>query len=292
MQISANFRKRSVPYLFLLPSFAALVLFSFIPFLQGLYFSFTKYPLLGSPEFVGFDNFVRLTSDPLFVASLRNTLIYMVATVVLRVVVGLLLAVLLNSKLRGRIFFRAIFYLPVIAPLVTVAVIWRIIFDTYSGVLNAVLDVFGIAPIPWLTSTSWAMPAIVIMSVWKTFGWNIVIFLAGLQSIPETMREAASIDGASKVQTFFHITLPLLRPTILLAVVTSTINASQVFDQVYVMTRGGPGYSTMTLGQMVYTAGFETHEMGYASAVSVVLLIITLILTLVQFKAFGEEVKY
>ncbi|MCC6804374.1 MAG: sugar ABC transporter permease [Anaerolineae bacterium] len=285
-------RKRSVPYLFLLPSFAALILFSFIPFLQGLYFSLTKYPLLGSPEFIGLGNFIRLSTDPLFTASLRNTLVYMVSTVALRVVIGLVLAVVLNSRLRGRIIFRAIFYLPVIAPLVTVAVIWRIIFDTYSGVLNAVLDVFGIAPVPWLTSTAWAMPAIVIMSVWKTFGWNIVIFLAGLQSIPETLHEAAAIDGASRLQTFFRITLPLLRPTILLAVVTSTINASQVFDQVYVMTRGGPGYSTMTLGQMVYTAGFETHEMGYASAVSVVLLIITLILTLIQFKAFGEEVKY
>ena len=288
----SNFRARTVPYLFLLPSFAALLVFSFIPFLQGLYFSLTDYPLLGSPEFVGFDNFVRLTRDPLFMASLRNTLVYMVATVALRVVIGLILAVVLNSRLRGRVFFRAVFYLPVIAPLVTVAVIWRIIFDTYSGVFNAALDLFGIAPIPWLTSTTWAMPAIVIMSVWKTFGWNIVIFLAGLQSIPATLHEAAAIDGASKLQTFFRVTLPLLRPTILLAVVTSTINASQVFDQVYVMTRGGPGYSTMTLGQMVYTAGFETHDMGYASAVSVVLLLITLVLTLIQFRAFGEEVSY
>ena len=288
----SNFRARTVPYLFLLPSFAALLVFSFIPFLQGLYFSLTDYPLLGSPEFVGFDNFVRLTRDPLFMASLRNTLVYMVATVALRVVIGLILAVVLNSRLRGRVFFRAVFYLPVIAPLVTVAVIWRIIFDTYSGVFNAALDLFGVAPIPWLTSTTWAMPAIVIMSVWKTFGWNIVIFLAGLQSIPATLHEAAAIDGASKLQTFFRVTLPLLRPTILLAVVTSTINASQVFDQVYVMTRGGPGYSTMTLGQMVYTAGFETHDMGYASAVSVVLLLITLVLTLIQFRAFGEEVSY
>lgn len=290
--MSSNFRKRSVPYLFLLPSFGALALFSFIPFLQGLYFSLTKYPLLGSPEFIGLGNFTRLFSDPLFTASLRNTLVYMVATVAFRVIIGLLLAVALNGKIRGRTLFRAIFYLPVIAPLVTVAVIWRIIFDTYSGVLNAGLDVFGIAPVPWLTSTTWAMPAIIIMSVWKTFGWNIVIFLAGLQSIPGTLQEAAAIDGASKTQIFFRITLPLLRPTILLAVVLSTINASQVFDQVYVMTRGGPGYSTMTLGQMVYTAGFEMHEMGYASAVAVVLLIITLILTLFQFKAFGEEVRY
>lgn len=290
--MKSNFRARAVPYLFLLPSFAALLVFSFIPFLQGLYFSLTDYPLLGTPEFVGFDNFIRLTRDPLFTASLRNTLVYMVSTVALRVIIGLILAVVLNSRLRGRVFFRAVFYLPVIAPLVTVAVIWRIIFDTYSGVFNAALDLFGIAPIPWLTSTTWAMPAIVIMSVWKTFGWNIVIFLAGLQSIPATLHEAAAIDGANKLQTFFRVTLPLLRPTILLAVVTSTINASQVFDQVYVMTRGGPGYSTMTLGQMVYTAGFETHDMGYASAVSVVLLLITLVLTLIQFRAFGEEVSY
>lgn len=284
--------KRSIPYLFLLPSFAALIVFSFIPFLQGLYFSLTRYPLLREPEFIGLQNFVKLANDPLFTASLRNTLVYMVATVALRVVIGLGLAVILNSRLRGRVFFRAVFYLPVIAPLVTVSVIWRIIFDTYSGVLNAGLDLLGIAPIPWLTSTAWAMPAVIIMSVWKTFGWNIVIFLAGLQSIPETLHEAAAIDGATKWRTFFHVTLPLLKPTILLAIVTSTISASQVFDQVYVMTGGGPGYSTMTLGQMVYTAGFQDYEMGYASAVSVVLLLITLALTLIQFKALGEEVKY
>jgi ABC-type sugar transport system permease subunit len=290
--MSYRISRRSVPYLFLLPSFALLIVFSFIPFFQGLYFSLTDYPLLQSPRFIGLDNFARLFRDPLFMASLTNTLVYMTATVILRVVLGLLLAVALNSKLRGRVAFRAIFYLPVIAPLVTVSVIWRIIFDTYSGILNAGLDVFGIAPIPWLTSTAWAMPAVIIMSVWKTFGWNIVIFLAGLQGIPQQLYEAASIDGASKFRTFIHITLPLLRPTILLAVVTSTISASQVFDQVYVMTGGGPGYSTMTLGQMVYTAGFQNYEMGYASAVSVILLLISLVLTLVQFKFLGQEVKY
>lgn len=290
--MSYSINRRFIPYLFLVPSFLALILFSFIPFLQGLYFSLTRYPLLRGPEYIGLANFTRLANDPLFLASLRNTLVYMVATVVLRVIIGLALAVILNNRLPGRVLFRAIFYLPVIAPLVTVSVVWRIIFDTYSGVLNAGLDVFGIAPVPWLTSTTWAMPAIIIMSVWKTFGWNIVVFLAGLQSIPTSLHEAALIDGATHWRSFVHVTLPLLRPTILLAVVTSTINASQVFDQVYVMTGGGPGYATMTLGQMVYTAGFQDYEMGYASAVSVVLLLITLIFTMVQFRSFGQEVEY
>lgn len=290
--MSYRFSRRAVPYLFLLPSFALLILFSFVPFVQGLYFSLTDYPLLRSPTFIGLGNFSRLLRDPVFTASLVNTFYYMIATVVLRVVLGLGLALALNGPLRGRVVFRAIFYLPVIAPLVTVSVIWRIIFDTYSGILNAALDLFSIAPIPWLTSTQWAMPSIIIMSVWKTFGWNIVIFLAGLQGIPQQLYEAAAIDGASKWRTFIHITLPLLRPTILLAVVTSTISASQVFDQVYVMTGGGPGYSTMTLGQMVYTAGFQNYEMGYASAVSVVLLLISLVLTLIQFRFLGQEVKY
>jgi len=290
--MSYRLSRRSVPYLFLLPSFAILLVFSLWPFLQGLYFSLTDYPLLKSPEFIGLQNFVRLAKDPLFIASLGNTFYYMIATVTLRVLLGLALALALNGPLRGRVVLRAIFYLPVIAPLVTVSVVWRIIFDTYSGVLNAGLDLFGIAPIPWLTSTTWAMPAVIIMSVWKTFGWNIVIFLAGLQGIPQPLYEAAAIDGASKWRSFLHITLPLLRPTILLAVVTSTINASQVFDQVYVMTGGGPGYSTMTLGQMVYTAGFQNYEMGYASAVSVVLLLISLGLTLIQFKFLGQEVRY
>lgn len=290
--MSYRLSRRTVPYLFLLPSFALLILFSFVPFVQGLYFSLTDYPLLQSPTFIGLGNFSRLLRDPVFTASLVNTFYYMIATVVLRVILGLALALALNGPLRGRIAFRAIFYLPVIAPLVTVSVIWRIIFDTYSGILNAALELFSIAPIPWLTSTQWAMPSIIIMSVWKTFGWNIVIFLAGLQGIPQQLYEAAAIDGASRWRTFIHITLPLLRPTILLAVVTSTISASQVFDQVYVMTGGGPGYSTMTLGQMVYTAGFQNYEMGYASAVSVVLLLISLGLTLIQFRFLGQEVKY
>lgn len=285
-------RKQLIPYSFLAPSLVLLAVFSILPFIQGMYYSLMDYPLLKSPTFIGFKNFTRLFSDSLFFTSLFNTFYYMAATIVVRIALGLALAIFLNQKLRGRTIYRAIFYFPVVAPLATMAIVWRWIFNEYSGLLNAGLDVFGISPIPWLTSTEWAMPSIIIMSIWKTFGWNLVIFLAGLQGIPESLREAAAIDGANHWQAFRHITLPLLRPTILLAMVTSTIAASQVFEQVYIMTGGGPGYSTMTLVQMVYTASFQNYEMGYASAVSVVLFTIILIFTIIQFKYFGEEVKY
>jgi multiple sugar transport system permease protein len=290
--INKFLRKQLIPYSFLAPSLVLLAVFSILPFFQGMFYSLTDYPLLKSPTFIGFNNFIRLFNDSLFYASLLNTFYYMVVTIVVRIALGLALALFLNQKLRGRTIYRAIFYFPVVAPLATMAIVWRWIFNEYSGLLNAGLDLFGIAPIPWLTSTEWAMPSIIIMSIWKTFGWNLVIFLAGLQGIPESLREAAEIDGANTWQTFRHITLPLLRPTILLALVTSTIAASQVFEQVYIMTGGGPGYSTMTLVQMVYTASFQNYEMGYASAVSVILFAIILVFTVIQFKYFGEEVKY
>jgi ABC-type sugar transport system permease subunit len=285
-------RKQFIPYSFLAPSLVLLFVFSVLPFFQGLYYSLTDYPLLKAPTFIGFGNFAHLFKDSLFYASLVNTIYYMFVSVFLRIVLGLVLAVILDQKLRGRTIYRAIFYFPVVAPLATMAIVWRWIFNEYSGLLNAGLNLFGIMPIPWLTSTQWAMPSIIMMSVWKTFGWNVVIFLAGLQGIPVSLHEAASIDGANAWQNFRHITLPLLRPTILLALVTSTIAASQVFEQVYVMTGGGPGYSTMTLVQMVFTAGFQNYQMGYASAVSVILFAIILVFTIIQFKYFGEEVQY
>jgi multiple sugar transport system permease protein len=285
-------RKQLIPYSFLLPSLIIMLIFGLIPFVHGIFLAFTRYPLLQSPTFVGLDNFARLANDPIFLASLKNTFIYMLVTVPIRLVIGLLLALALNKVFPGRTLLRALFYFPVVTPLIIAASLWLFLFNTHFGIINAVLKTLGLSSVRWLTDPNIAFISVMIMSIGKTAGWNMVILLAGLQGIPKEMYEAAAVDGASRWDCFWRITLPLLKPTILVSVVISTINASQVFEQVYVMTGGGPGYSTMTLVQLVYNSAFQRFEMGYASAISMVLLIIIMIITFFNFRFLGEEVKY
>ncbi|NLJ24407.1 MAG: sugar ABC transporter permease [Firmicutes bacterium] len=277
------------PLAFLAPTIVLLVAFAFIPMIWGLALAFTDYPILLSPKFIGLDNFRRLKDDPVFWASLRNTFSYIIGTVPPRIILGFVVALLLNQAIRGRNILRAMFYFPVVAPLVSVSLLWQWMFNTHFGVINGILRMLGRAPVPWLTSSKYALPAVMIMSVWKTVGWNMVIFLAGLQGISPSYYEAAEIDGANRWQCVRHITLPLLRPIILLALVISTINSSKVFEQVYIMTGGGPGYSTMTLVQQVYHSAFQSYEMGYASAISLVLFAIVMILSVIQFKYLGAR---
>ncbi len=281
-----------VPYLFILPTFLILLIFGIIPALWGIGLSFFNYPLLQEPRFIGFENYRRLMSDYLFQRSFINTLYYMLGTVPPRIIIGLIIALILNQPLKGKTTLRLMYYFPVITPIVTVSMLWVWILDTHFGILNYLLSLIKINPIPWLTSTEWAMPSVIIMSIWKTVGWNMLVFLSGLQGIPDSFYEAAKLDGADKFKIFYYITLPLLRPTILLAIVMSLISSSQVFDQVYVMTGGGPGYSTMTLVQQIYNAAFQNYTMGYASAISVILLLLVTILSLIQFRFFGKEVEY
>ncbi|QPC83670.1 sugar ABC transporter permease [Phototrophicus methaneseepsis] len=287
-----SFRSQLVPYSFLMPSLLILAVFGFIPFVQGIYLAFTRYPLLQEPEFIGLANFERLTRDPIFLESLKNTFIYMLVTVPIRLIIGLMLALALNKAFPGRTLLRAIFYFPVVTPLIIAASLWLFLFNTHFGMINAVLEEFGLSSVSWLTSSSTAFLSVMIMSIWKTVGWNMVILLAGLQGIPNEIYEAAAVDGSNRWRTFWHITLPLLKPTILVSVVISTINASQVFEQVYVMTGGGPGYSTMTLVQLVYNTAFQQFDMGYASAISSVLFVIIMVITFINFKFFNEEVVY
>lgn len=286
-------RKSNItPYLFILPTFSILLIFGIIPAFWGIGLSFFDYSLFRSPQFAGIENYSRLIRDYLFRQSFINTLYYMIGTVPLRIIIGLIIALILNQPLKGRTILRLMYYFPVITPLVTVSMLWVWIYDTHFGILNYLLTLVGMAPIPWLSSTKWAMPSVMIMSIWKTVGWNMLVFLAGLQGIPDTFYDAAKIDGAGRWALFRYITFPLLRPTILLAVVMSLISSSQVFDQIYVMTRGGPGYSTMTLVQQIYNAAFQNYEMGYASAIAVVLLSLVASLSFLQFKIFGQEVEY
>ena len=281
--------KQYTPIAFLAPTLVLLLTYAIIPMFWGLGLAFTEYPLLQPPRFIGLENFRRLMDDPVFWASLRNTCYYIIGTVPPRIILGFVVALLLNQAILGRNLLRAMFYFPVIAPLVSVSLLWQWMFNTHFGVINSLLRLIGLAPVPWLTSSKYALTAVMIMSVWKTIGWNMVVFLAGLQGISPSYYEAAQIDGANSWQCTRYITLPLLRPIVLLALVISTINSSKVFEQVYIMTGGGPGYSTMTLVQQVYHSAFQSYEMGYASAISLVLFAIVMVLSVIQFKYLGDR---
>jgi len=280
------------PYLFLAPTLVLITVFAFVPVGWALWLAFCEYPILRTPTFIGIGNFTQLIQDYLFIRSVTNTFYYMAGTVPTRIVIGLIVALLLNRAIRGQNLLRAIYFFPVIAPLVTVSLVWMWIYDTNFGILNYLLHFLGFARINWLSNTKLAMPAIMLLSIWKTVGWNMLIFLAGLQGIPSQLYEAAKIDGSGNWECFRYITLPLLKPVVLLALVISTINSSQVFDQVYVMTGGGPGYSTMTLVQSIYETAFENYKMGYASSMAFVLFTIIMIFTIIQFKTLGREVRY
>lgn len=277
------------PIVFLLPSLVIITIFAIVPIIWGFYLSLTDYPMLQAPEFIGLGNFKRMMNDHVFKISLVNTFRYILGTVPARLVIGFCVALLLNEAVQGRNLLRAMFFFPVVAPLISVSMLWQWMFHTNFGIINSLLQKIGLNPIPWLTSTTWALPSIMIMSVWKTIGWNMVVFLAGLQGVSPTLYEAAKVDGATAWQNIRYITLPLMKPIILLALVISTIDSSKVFEQVYIMTSGGPGYSTMTLVQQIYNAAFRSYEMGYASAIAVVLFALVGIGVFIQFKVLGER---
>jgi multiple sugar transport system permease protein len=242
--------------------------------------------------FVGLENYRDLLSDENFLLALWNTTVFAVFVVGISVVLGLALAVLLAGGLRLTAAYQAIYFLPVITPMVPMAIAWKWIFDARYGILNYALSWFGIQPVGWLTSPDVAMWAIIIMSVWKVLGYNMVLFLVGLKSIPAIYYEAASIDGAAGWRMFRRITLPLLRPILLFVIVISTINAYNVFTQVYVMTTGSqaaPGAPLRVLVFDIYQNGFQFFKMGYASAEAVVLTLFILALTLVQFRVMRTE---
>ena len=241
---------------------------------------------------VGLENYRELLRDQNFLQALWNTTLFAVAVVALSVVAGLALAVLLAGKLRFTAAYQAIYFLPVITPMVPMAIAWKWIFDARIGILNYVLSWFGVPPVGWLTSPEVAIWSIIIMSVWKVLGYNLILLLVGLKNIPATLYEAAAIDGAFGWLLFQRITLPLLRPILLFVIVVSTINAYNVFTQVYVMTTGSqaaPGSQLRVLVFDIYQNGFQFFKMGYASAEAVVLTLIILALTLVQFRVIRVD---
>ena len=271
-------------YLFILPNFLGFLVFSLFPIAFALYITFTEWNLTKAPAFVGFANFTTLWNDPLFWKTFSNTAYYTFVAVPTGVFIAFWLALLMNRKMPGIIFFRTIYFLPQVTLTVAAAIVWSWLYQPEYGLFNYLLGLVGIDGPNWLSSTRWAMPAIIIMSNWQGMGFAMLIMLAGLQGVPNELYEAAEIDGANSRQSLRHITLPLMTPTIFFVVVTSLIGAFQGFDQFQIMTQGGPAKSTTTLVMYIYQNGFSFFKMGYGSALAFVLFITILIITFIQWQ--------
>ena len=260
-----------------------------LPIFIVFYLSFTTYDVLKPAEWIGFLNYEDLLYDGLFWRALGNTLYYTVWSVPSGIIASLMLAMLINTKLPGAGIYRTIFYIPVVAPLIAAALVWILFYDASSGFFNYVLGQFGIRPVDWLNNSYTAMPAIILMSVWKGLGFNMVIFLAALQAIPRELHEAAALDGAGRVRQFFAITLPLLTPATVYVVITSLIASFQVFAQVIVMTNGGPNNSTVTTVHYIYRTAFQNLEFGYASAMAMVMFLLLVLASFINLRLFSRK---
>lgn len=274
-------RQILIAYAFLAPSLIIFLVFRHIPAVASLILGFFDWSLLAPPQFVGLSNYAALLHDSVFWLSLGNTAAYTLMTVPVDIVISLALAALVNLKLPGLRIFRLAYFIPVVTATAIISVVWRWLYQP-SGLVNEVLHIFGVPMIDWLADTRFALPAIAAMAIWQHVGFNMLIFLAGLQSIPIELEEAARIDGAGHWAVFRNVTLPLLRPVIVLAVILTTIGSFQVFDATYVMTNGGPFYATTTLVLYIYQQAFEQYSMGYAAAIAFVLFLIILVISLLQ----------
>lgn len=273
--------------IFILPALLGTLVFIIIPVICSFGLSFTKWDLLNPITFVGLDNYKSLFTDSEFGQILLNTVVFALSTSVFGVIIPLVLATILNSKIRGSEFFKTAYFLPFITPMVVIGIVWGWIFDPNIGLLNKLLHIH----INWLYDTKFAMPALIMVSVWKLIGYNMIIFLSSLSSISQSLFEAAKIDGANEFQTFKHVTVPMLSPTIFFVVIITTISSFQVFDLIYLMTQGGPFNSTNVLVYSIYQYAFEYFNIGKASAIAYVLFAIILVLTLLQWK-FRKKIVY
>ncbi|GAB2564989.1 multiple sugar transport system permease protein [Gracilibacillus alcaliphilus] len=276
-------------YVFITPILIGFAVFMFYPLIASLYLSLTESDGINPSSFIGLENYTTLMADEEFLNSLKVTLIYVAGTVPLGAILALLVAVLLNQKIRFVNAYRTAFFIPVITSMVAVATVWKWLYNTDYGLINGMLAKMGLYEPPWLASEEWALLSIIIMSIWKGLGFNMVIYLAGLQNISVSLYEAAKIDGANGFQRLFHITIPLLRHTTLFVVIMSIINSFQVFDQVYIMTNGGPADSTSVIVFYIYQNAFLFFKQGYASAMAYILFIIIFIITFIQMKITNRK---
>ena len=281
-------------WLFLAPCLLGLIVFTYIPIVASLGLSFSYWNLLGSPEWVGLDNYRAVLGDPLFWRSLGTTGFFVFVSALIEVVLGLLLAVWLNGAIRGQAAFRTAYFLPFITPMVSVALVWGWLFDPQAGLINWLLTQTHVIekPVAWLYDPQTAMWVIILLRVWKDVGYNIVIFLAGLQAVSPSLYESAELDGARPLDVFLRITVPMITPTLFFVTVMAFINGFQAFDAVYLLTQGGPEHSTELLVYWMFKNAFEFYKIGPASAIAYLLFLIILALTAWQWQLRKRWVMY
>ncbi len=280
--------KSIAPYLFIAPFFILFASFSLFPVLYSLYLSLQRATGLGPRVFIGLDNYIRLGRDPRFIKALVNTSVFALGSTAIQVPLGLLLALALHTKLTKRLrgLYRAAFFLPIITPGVVVGIMFGVIFEFDYGLLNEFLRSFNLQPVPWVRSPDYAMFSIILLGLWIWTGIKALYFLAGLQNIPKEYYESAVIDGATSVQRFWRITLPQLRPVMAFVVIQTVIGSYSLFDQVWVLTQGGPRDATLTMTMYLYTVGFQEFRLGYSAAIGYSIVFIVLSLSLILFTVF------
>lgn len=281
-------------FFFLLPNAIGFLVFTIAPVLASLVLSLYSWPLTGKARFTGLENYILLlTRDTTFHSAVYNTLYFVAAYVPLNIAVALGVAVWLQGYGRGRRILRVVFFVPVLTPLVADSVVWSLLYANRDGLIDTVIHgIFGVQGPEWLSDPKWAMPAIIFMSVWQGFGYNMLLFTAGIHAVPSTYYDAARVDGASRWRVFRSITVPLISPSLFFGIMLTVITSFQVFTQVYVLTDGGPGTSSTTLVYWLFEKGFNDYAMGYASAIAWVLFLIVIILTIVQLRLQRRWVHY
>jgi len=289
-----NMQRKLLIGLFLAPTVIGLGLFTFLPILASIVLAFFSWDIITPPRFVGLENFADIAADPTIRVSFLNTIGFVVVAVTLQLAVALVLAVLVNTKMPGLLksFFRSVLFFPLVLSAASVSIIMGYLFNENFGLVNHILNLLGMADVPWLTSTHGAMIVVILVYVWQNFGFSFLLFLGGLSSIPKEVYEAAQVDGATGWKQFWRITFPLVSPTTLVASVMAIISALQIFDQPYVLTRGGPGDSTRTAVMVIYESAFKQLEFGRASAIGIVLTVVIMLVTAIQFRLSRRFVFY
>ena len=276
----------------LAPALIILLTYVYFPTIYSFYLSFFKTRLISTENFIGFEHYIKVLNDPVFRKALWNTILYSVGAIAGTLILGLGLAILLDSPLRGKGIFLTAFFLPYIIPFTAHTLLWYWLLDPRYGLVNYLLSLIGIKSIPWLTSSSWVLPAFILMDIWKRFGFAMVLFLAGLQTIPDDLYDAATVDGASGWAKFRFITLPLLSPVTLFLIVISFLHTFQLFVEPFVMTKGGPAYASISVVYLIYQEGFRTLNIGRSSAMAVILFILIFVLTIALVRRFDIEEMY
>lgn len=269
---------------FLTPTLIGFLVFTLSPVVMSLFYSFTNYDGITPYRIVGLQNYTRLLSNREFIQSLRNTVVFAFGTVPVGTFLSLIIAVVLNQDIKMKKFYRACFFMPTVVSMIAISVVFQLIFNQENGLANNILSYFGVAPQKWFGSVTQAMPCVIFVTIWQGMGTQIVIFLAGLTAVDRALYEAAEIDGATAMKRFFYITLPVMRPTITFVLISNTIGAFQAFDQIYMLTSGGPARSTQTISYLLYMNAFSYYKQGMASAMAYLLFIVIMLISVIQLR--------